>query len=80
MVVKIPAASNPEKILEAMLPACHTAILRGASSLVYQEEDMTETMGRKGPSARPTKKRQTRKDHPLDIAAMHAVTTDHASI
>lgn len=80
MVVKIPAASSPEKMLEAIFPACQIAMRNGASSLVYHEEVMIETIGRKGPSASPTQKRQTRKDQPVDMAAMHAVTTDQANI
>ena len=77
MFVRIPAASNPEKMFEAILPACQIAILMGASSFVYQDELIKLTIGRKGPSANPTKNRQTMKDQPLFMRAIHAVMTDH---
>lgn len=77
MFVRIPAASNPEKMFEAMLPACHMAILIGASSLVYHDELIKLTIGKKGPSASPTRNRQTMNDQPLFMRAMHAVMTDH---
>lgn len=78
MFVKTPAANKPENMFEAMFPACQIAIRSGASSLVYHDEVISETIGRKGPSAKPTQKRQTKKDQPEDMAAMQAVTTDHA--
>lgn len=35
---RIPAARNPDMMLEIVFPACHMAILIGDSSLVYQED------------------------------------------
>jgi hypothetical protein len=45
---------------------------------VYHEDVIKLTIGKNGPSAKPTKKRQRTKAHPALIAAMHAVTLDHA--
>jgi hypothetical protein len=67
-------------MFDAMLPACQIAIRNGASSLVYHEEVINDTMGRKGPSATPTKNRQSRNDHPDLIPAIPAVTIDQASM
>ena len=61
-----------------MFPACQIAIRSGASSFVYHEDVIKLTIGKNGPSAKPTKKRQRTKAHPALIAAMHAVTLDHA--
>lgn len=38
MLVKIPAARKPERMLDMVLPACHMAMRIGFSSLVYHEE------------------------------------------
>jgi hypothetical protein len=78
MFVNTPAARSPEKMFDAILPACQIAMRRGASSLVYHEEVIKDTIGRKGPSARPTQNRQTKNDQPEVIVAMQAVTTDQA--
>jgi hypothetical protein len=44
--------------LDTMLPACQMAMRRGLSFLVYQEDVIKDTAGVKGPSKKPTRKRQ----------------------
>lgn len=76
IVVRIAAARRPEKMLDAIFPACQMAMRKGASSFVYHEELIKLTIGKNGPSATPTRKRQRINDQPLLMAAIHAVITD----
>lgn len=80
MLVRMAAASRPEKMLDAMLPECQMAMRSGDSCLVYHDDVMSDTAGRNGPSVRPTRKRQSRKAQPASMAGMQTVTADHASM
>ena len=55
-------------------------IRRGDSFFVYHDDVIRDTAGTKGPSVKPTKKRQIQKAQPVLTAGMHMVTTDQASI
>jgi len=72
----MPAARRPDTQDDPMFPACQMAIRSGASSLVYHDDVIRLTMGKNGPSATPTKKRQNTKAQPDFIAAIHAVMPD----
>jgi hypothetical protein len=53
------------------------AILIGLSLAVYQEEVIRLTIGKKGPSLKPTRNLHKIKAHGVLIAAIQAVTADH---
>lgn len=80
MLVRIAAASNPEKTLEMIFPACQIAIRNGASSLVYHEEVMSATPGTNGPSVNPTRNLQSMKPQGRVMRGMHIVTVDQPNI
>lgn len=80
MFVRIPAAKNPEMTLEIMLPACQIPIRNGLSFFVYQDDVMSETAGRKGPSVIPIKNLQRQKAHADFAAGMEIVTADQTNI
>jgi hypothetical protein len=80
MLVKIAAERRPEKTLLMMFPACQIPIRRGDSSLVYQDDVMSATTGRKGPSVTPTRNRQSMNAHGDLAAGIAMVTADHANM
>jgi hypothetical protein len=80
MFVRMAADNSPENTFETIFPACHIAIRKGLSSLVYQLDVMSATTGRKGPSVKPTRNRQSMKCHGFVAAGIQIVTADQASI
>ena len=65
---------------EMMLPACQIPMRRGDSSLVYHDEVINATTGRKGPSVNPTRKRHSMKLQADLHPGIAIVTADQASM
>jgi hypothetical protein len=80
MFVRIPAAKKPEITFDMMLPACQIPIRNGLSFFVYQDEVMSDTAGRKGPSVTPIRNLQRQNAHADFMAGMLIVTADQANI
>ena len=66
--------------METMFPACQMAMREGVSRLTYQDDDMRQTAGKKGPSVTPTRNLQSMKPQADLTAGMQIVMADQASI